>query len=99
MPAWPFILLAGVCPCCNSSLATACVRPPPLQALEYARTERYDIARRVFHKLCMSECPSFVKPWVSWAQVWWNKGRGMGGDPGQAGSRLLRAGRAGGQQP
>lgn len=45
--------------------------PPALapQALEYARCERYDVARRVFRKLCMSECPSFVKPWVSWAQV------------------------------
>lgn len=48
------------------------LQPRPLssrQALEYARSERYDVARRVFKRLCMSECPSFVKPWVSWAQV------------------------------
>lgn len=47
-----------------------------MQALEYARSERYDVARRVFRKLCTSECPSFVKPWVSWAQVRIDGGEG-----------------------
>jgi hypothetical protein len=37
-------------------------------ALEYARQEQYDIARRAFEKT-VTECPGFVKPWVSWAQA------------------------------
>lgn len=37
-------------------------------ALEYARDERFDVARRVFAKL-VEECPGFLKPWVSWAQM------------------------------
>lgn len=44
-------------------------------ALEYARSERYEIARRVFAKT-VSECPAFLKPWVSWAQV---RGRSRSG--------------------
>ncbi|PRW58106.1 superoxide dismutase [Fe] [Chlorella sorokiniana] len=65
--------------CCKASAqgpSSACVQQCSTRALvlysaalEYARSERYDVARRVFRKLCTSECPSFVKPWVSWAQM------------------------------
>ncbi|KAI3433431.1 hypothetical protein D9Q98_003246 [Chlorella vulgaris] len=38
------------------------------KGLEYARNEQWDVARRVFEKT-VSECPEFVKPWISWAQM------------------------------
>lgn len=38
------------------------------KGLEYARNEQWDVARRVFEKT-VQECPAFVKPWVSWAQM------------------------------
>lgn len=37
-------------------------------ALELARAQQFEVARHVFAK-AVAECPGFLKPWVSWAQV------------------------------
>lgn len=55
----------------NSGAAPSCsIRGLTLYAaaLEYARSEQYEVARRVFAK-AVEECPGYLKPWVSWAQV------------------------------